>query len=172
MIHSAQRVAFRKLTLSVARFVFSLMSIGGLACVAYGAEWGAIVPTQSTIESVRGRYGEPTKRSTVKVDGYDTTEWVYEGDRAPGGLRRLVVSFGFLTPQGFRPEIVRTFRLYPLPGIFTQRTVVLGWGEPSGVGREGGEPALFYMEGLIVVFEADGWKVKEMIFTPPQPAAR
>ena len=158
--------------MSVVRFVVSLVLLAGLPGPAQGAEWGAIVPAQSTIESVRGRYGEPAKRSTVKVDGYDTTEWVYEGDRAPRGLRRLVVSFGFLTPQGFRPEIVRTFRLYPLPGIFTQRTVVIGWGEPSGVGREGGEPALFYLQGLIVVFEADGWRVKEMIFTPPQPAAR
>jgi hypothetical protein len=152
--------------------VLSLVLVAGLAGVAHGAEWGTIVPAQSTIESVRGRYGEPTKRSTLKVEGYDTTEWVYEGDRAPRGLRRLVVSFGFLTPQGFRPDLVRTFRLYPLPGMFTQRSIVVGWGEPSGVGREGGDPALFYMQGLIVVFEADGWKVKEMIFTPPQPAAR
>lgn len=142
-----------------------------VAGAAQAADWGAIVPAETTFDAVRARYGEPVRRSTEKVDGYDTTDWIYEGDRAPGGVRRLIVSFGLLTPQGYRPEIVRTFRLQPKPGIYNQRNVIVGWGEPSGIGREGGAPALFYAEGLIVVFEADGVQVKEMIFMPPQPTA-
>jgi hypothetical protein len=148
------------------------LAVAFMLLVAVGteaSEWGAIVPAESTLDTVRAQYGEPAKRSTQQVDGYDTTEWVYEGDRAPRGLRRLTVSFGLLTPQGYRPELVRTFRLEPVRGVFTQGTVVIGWGEPSAIGRQGDAPAILYDAGLIVVFEPDGWHVREMIFTPPQP---
>ena len=149
--------------------LLAVLLLGGMTSDASAADWGAIVPGETTLDAVRARWGEPSKRNPEKVDGYDTTNWIYEGERAPGGLRRLVISFGLLTPQGYRPEIVRTFRLQPKPGVFTQHSVVVGWGEPAGIGREGGEPAMIYDEGLIVVYESDGWQVKEMIFTPPQP---
>jgi hypothetical protein len=144
--------------------VVALVLVSG----AHAADWGSIVPGESTIETVRARYGEPAARKTEQVDGYDATEWVYEGDRAPRGLRRLTISFGLLTPGGFRPELVRVFRLEPVPGGFTQRTVRDGWGQPSATGQEGSWPAVRYDQGLIVVFERDGEQVREMIFTLPQ----
>lgn len=143
-----------------------------LVGVAHGAEWGTLVPGQSTIESVRAAYGEPTRRNSVKVEGYDTIEWVYEGERAPRGVRRLSVEFGLLMEGGYRPELVRLFRLEPMPGIFTQRAVLLGWGPPTRVGKDGETPVFFYQDGLIVLFDKQGWIAERMIFTPPQPAQR
>lgn len=139
-----------------------------LVGAADAADWGSIVPGETTMEAVRTRYGLPVSRRTEKVEGYDTTEWVYEGQRAPRGIQRLTVSFGLLTPRGFRPEVVRLFRLEPVRGVFTQRTVRDGWGQPSAAGREAGWPSLLYDSGLIVVFDRDGEVVREMIFTLPQ----
>jgi hypothetical protein len=139
-----------------------------LVCEVDAAEWGTIVPGDSTIETVRARYGLPTTRRNEKVDGYDTTTWVYEGPGAPRGLRRLTVSFGLLKPAGFRPEVVRVFRLEPAPGVFTRNIIRSAWGPPSATGQEGGWPAILYDQGLIVVFERDGEQVREMIFTLPQ----
>ncbi|MBI2206351.1 MAG: hypothetical protein HYU41_21160 [Candidatus Rokubacteria bacterium] len=136
---------------------------------ALAAEWGSIAPGKSTIESVRATYGQPTRQNTQKVDGYDTTEWLYEGDRAPRGLQRLAVDFGLLTPAGYRPDLVRTMRLDPVPGVFTRETVLLGWGKPHRVGKEGDAPLFFYQDGLVVFFDKDGWLASRLLFTPPQP---
>ena len=138
------------------------------ASAARAAEWDSIVPGQSTFNTVRERLGEPGSRKTEKVEGYDTTEWVYEGERAPRGIRRLTIAFGILLPQGFLPDTVRVFRLEPAPGVFTERTVLTGWGRPSAAGREGDFPSLMYQDGLIVIFERDGRNVRQMIFTVPQ----
>jgi hypothetical protein len=146
-----------------------LASSGG---VAIAAEWGTIAPGTTTLEAVRKRYGEPTRRSTQKVEGYDTTEWVYEGERAPRGIRRATVEFGLLTDSGFKPDIVRLLRLEPASGVFTRTTVLRGWGRPSRVGKEGDAPLFYYETGLIVLFDKDGWMARRMLFTPPQPPAR
>lgn len=147
------------------------LAIGALvvpAGPAAAAEWDTIAPGRSTAEQVRAQLGEPSKKTTQKVEGYDTTEWMYEGDRAPRGIRRLVVELGILTPQGFRPDTVRVLRLEPVPGVFNRRSVLVGWGEPTGVGNEGDQPTFFYKEGLIVVFEKEGWRAVRLIFMPPQ----
>ncbi|MBI1734128.1 MAG: hypothetical protein HYR51_03040 [Candidatus Rokubacteria bacterium] len=149
--------------------VVLLMSL--VAGAVHGAEWGAIVPGQTTQEAVRAQYGEPSKRATKKVDGYDTTEWLYEGTRAPGGVRRLAVDFGLLTPAGYRPEVVRVIRLDLAPGAFTRPLIERGWGIPNRVGKEGDTPLFFYDTGLIVLFDRDGWMVQTLVFTPPQPTA-
>lgn len=148
--------------------VLLALGVFALVCAVDAADWGAIVPGESTIETVRARYGEPTTRRSEKVEGYDTTDWIYEGPGAPRGLRRLTVSFGLLTPAGFRPDVVRVFRLEPVAGLFTDRIVRSAWGPPSATGQEGGWPAMLYDQGLIVVFEKDGEVVREMIFTLPQ----
>lgn len=142
-----------------------------LPVAAGAAEWGAIVPGQTTQEAVRAQYGEPSRRGALKVDGYDTTEWVYDGTRAPRGVRRLTVEFGLLTPAGYRPEIVRVLRLDPSPGVFTRALVERGWGAPNRVGKEGDTPLFFYEAGLLVLFDKDGWTAVSMVFTPPQPTA-
>ena len=137
---------------------------------AFAAEWGSIVPGTSTTESVRARFGQPTRQATQKVDGYDTTEWLYEGERAPRGLQRLVVDFGLLTGAGYRANVVRTMRLEPVPGVFTRDTVLIGWGTPQRAGKDGETPVFFYQDGLIVYFDKEGWVAARLLFTPPQPA--
>lgn len=137
---------------------------------ARAAEWGNIVPGTSTMDTVRGRYGGPTRTTTQKVDGYDTAQWVYEGAQAPAGMRRMVVDFGILLPSGYRPNVVRSFLLEPKAGVFTRNHIVNGWGEPTSVSRAGEPPPrFFYASGLLVSFDKDGWIAESMLFTPPQP---
>lgn len=133
------------------------------------AEWGTIDPGRSTMEAVRAQYGGPTRATTRKVEGYDAAQWVYEGAQAPAGIRRLTVDFGLLTPAGYRPALVRALTLEPKPGVFTRETVLTGWGEPSRVSAAGQPKSFFYESGLIVLFDAEGWQVESMLFTPPQP---
>jgi len=132
-------------------------------------QWGAMVPGESTMDAVRALRGQPTRTTTVKVDGYDTAQWVYERVQAPPGITRLTIYFGLRTPSGYRPEIVRSFKLEPRPGIFDRGLVLVGWGPPAGVGREGEVEFIFYKEGLFVYFAPqDDARVTSMVFTPPQ----
>jgi hypothetical protein len=152
----------------------ALAPVAALALVAGGAaaaEWGGIVPGMSTMETVRGRYGPPTRQATQKVEGYDTTQWVYEGAQAPVGFVRMTVDFGLLQDTRYRPDVVRAFTLEPKHNVFTRAAVLDGWGRPSGARRDGEIMSYFYDEGLIVYFDADGWAVRSMVFTPPQPSA-
>ncbi|MGH7645524.1 MAG: hypothetical protein ACREMR_08045, partial [Gemmatimonadales bacterium] len=64
------------------------------------------------------------------------------------------------------------FRLEPNPGVFTQDTIVKGWGRPDGIRKETGNDSFFYNEGLIVIFDRDAWSAVSMVFTPPQPGER
>lgn len=161
-----------------ARVAYPIMRIAvGIALVTgpvrpvAAAEWGTVVAGTSTKESVAARYGQPTKNTTQKLQGYDTTEWTYEGRQAPPGMRRLVIDFGLLTPSGYRPGVVRSFKLEPKPGVFTRDTILRGWGEPARVGREGNSEVFFFEEGLLVYFEPGGEDAKQMTFTLPQPPA-
>ena len=133
------------------------------------AEWGTIAAGTSTLAAVRAQYGEPSKVAKKKVENYDVTEWLYEGDKAPRGIRRLGIEFGLLTPAGFRPDVVRLFSLEPSPGVFLRSTIVAGWGEPEQAGRDGDTPVFIYESGLIVQFDREGWIAERMIFTPRQP---
>lgn len=135
---------------------------------APAAEWGTIIPGISTTDTVRARYGQPAKSRTQKVEGYDTTQWIYEGAGAPSGIVRLTVDFGLLTAAGYKKDVVRSFRLDPRPGIFNRKLVVDGWGPPAKVGREGELEVYLYEQGLLVYFDKEGEAVQAMIFTPPQ----
>jgi hypothetical protein len=149
-----------------------LLLVAGVAAAprrgAYGLEWGLIEPGLTTMEAVRARYGNATRMSTQKVDGYDSSQWVYEGERAPVGMDRMVIDFGLLTPEGYRPQVVRSLLLHPKPGTFNRRLIIQGWGEPTGVGEQSGAPAFMYEEGLFVSFDQNAWDVKTMLFTPKQ----
>ena len=138
------------------------------AVTAQAAEWGTIVPGESTLEAVRTRFGAPTRMVSQKVDGYDSPQWVYEGAQALRGFTRATFDFGILTPRGYRAEVVRAIRLEPRPGIFTRTTVLNGWGAPHRIGREKDADVFFYADGLLVFFGKDGWLAETMIFTPPQ----
>ena len=120
------------------------------------------------MDAVRARYGEPTQTSTQKIDEYNATQWVYEGAQAPVGMERMVVDFGLLTPQGYRPQIVRSVLLHPKPGTFTNTLVIQGWGMPTAVGVQSGYRAFLYEEGLFISFDDDGVEVRTMLFTPRQ----
>ena len=131
-------------------------------------QWGGIEPGESTMTSVRNLRGEPTRKATQKVDGYDTAEWIYEAAKAPPGLIRLIVDFGLMTPAGYRAELVRSFKLEPKRGAFDRDWIVTGWGAPAGVGKDGEVEFYFYKEGLFVYFDKDGIGVTSLVFTPPQ----
>lgn len=149
--------------------IIVVLFLGTLAPGAGAAEWGEIVPGTTTLEAVRERYGPPTRSQVQKVEGYDSTEWIYEGAQAPTGARKLSINLGLLTPSGFRKNVVRDFRLEPKPGVFRRLTVLAGWGVPDRVGRDGETEIFFYQEGLLVYFDRDGADAQLMVFTPPQP---
>lgn len=146
-------------------FVLGLVLMAGAASAA---EWQTIRPGESTQEAVRAQFGQATKVTSQKIEGYDTAQWLYEGAQAPRGIAKMTIDFGLLTPQGFKADVVRVMQVQPKPGMFTRATVLAGWGEPQGVRTDGGVPAVFYGSGLIVTFDKDGWMATLMIFTPPQ----
>lgn len=136
---------------------------------ATASEWGTIVPGTTTMDAVRAQYGGPTRTQAQKTDQYDTTTWTYEGAQAPVGLLRLVVDFGILHAGGYRRDVVRSFRLEPKPGIFHRRIVLAGWGAPDRVGKQGDAEVFYYADGLVVLFDKDGFQAQTLVFTPPQP---
>ena len=144
---------------------------GLLLATAIGAaeEWGGIEPGVTALEQVRARYGAPSRETRAKVDKYDTVHWVYEGDRSPAGFHRMTVDYGLVTPQGYKPTVVRVLRLEPKPKVFGRNTVLQGWGEPDGASRQGDQESLFYKIGLIVTFNKEGSDAVLLTFTPPQP---
>ena len=141
------------------------------AQAAAAAEWDNIRPGESTQATVRTQFGGPTKVVSQKIEGYDSVQWIYEGDQAPRGMKRTTVDFGLLTPQGYRADVVRMMHLEPRPGIFTRATVLAGWGEPDvAETAQDGTKRLLYRSGLWVDFDKEGWNAERMYFTPPQPA--
>ena len=156
---------------TLARLTVSLIAAALVldAGVAAAEQWGGIEPGESTMAVVKSLRGTPTRTAKQKVEGYDTEEWVYEDAKAPGGIRRLTVDFGLVTPAGYRPDLVRSLKLDPKPGAFDKDSITTGWGAPAGVGKEGEVEFFFYKEGLFVYFAKDGHAVATMTFTPPQP---
>jgi hypothetical protein len=136
---------------------------------ARAAEWGLITPGVSTTANVRERYGAPTRTEKKKVETYDTESWIYEGDRSPTGIARMTIEFGLLRDNRYRPEIVRVLQLEPHGATFNRGIVGNGWGLPDGGGKNGDEEFFVYKDGLLVYFNSDGWTVRLMLFTVPQP---
>jgi len=153
----------------VRRIALALLLVVALDGSAAAAEWGTIVPGTSSMDSVRAQYGGPTRTETQKLEGYDTTSWIYEGAQAPAGMSRMVVDFGLLQAGGYQRALVRSFRLEPHPGVFTRDTILTGWGAPTGFRKEGGTDSFYYADGLLVIFDKDAWSAVSMVFTPPQP---
>lgn len=140
-----------------------------LPVAACALGWGGIDPAETTIEQVRERYGAPSKETKQKVESYDTTTWTYEAGNTPAGIKRMVVDFGILKPDGFKPNLVRVFTLEPNPSIFAVQTVIDGWGLPTAAVEQGGYPTMLYEAGLLVVFDKQTLWVESMTFTVPQP---
>ena len=154
----------RKLCLA---FMAAALAIG-LTGTARASDWGGITPGVTTLEQVRERYGAPSKESKAKLENYDTTTWIYEGSKAPPGMSRLTVDIGWLGKDGYKPNVVRLFRLEPHPRIFPIQAVMDGWGIPSAAGGSGGRPTFFYEEGLVVIFDPQGLYAENMSFSLPQ----
>jgi hypothetical protein len=155
-----------------ARALLVGVAVAGLLAAPAGAraeEWGGIEPGVTTIEQVRARYGAPSKEARAKEQGHDTIQWVFEGPQAPGGIQRMTVDYGLLTPQGYRPTVVRAFRLEPKPKIFGKNTVAQAWGPPDAIGSQNDQETFFYKSGLIAIFNQDGTDSVVLTFTPPQP---
>lgn len=158
----------------IARALLAGLAVVGLLVAPAGAsaeEWGGIEPGVTTIDQVRAHYGAPSKETRAKVEGYDTIQWIFEATRAPGGVQRLTVDYGLLTPQGFKQTVVRAFRLEPKPKIFGKSTVAQAWGAPDGIGSQNGQEVFFYKSGLVVIFNKEGTDGVLLTFTPPQPDA-
>jgi hypothetical protein len=152
---------------ALAMALWSALALGGPRPAA-AEEWGGIEPGVTTIEQVRARYGAPSKETRAKVEGYETVQWVYEESRAPGGLQKMTVDYGLLTPQGYKQTVVRVLRLEPKPKIFGRNTVVQAWGVPDGI-NQGEQDSFFYRSGLVVTFDKSGEEAVLLNFTPPQP---
>jgi hypothetical protein len=133
------------------------------------AEWGTLVPGETTMAAVRARFGEPSSVARKKLDRYESAEWLYEGDRAPAGMIRMHVHFGILRAGKYLPNIVRTFGLEPKPGVFTRAQVTLAWGKPQKGGTQDGVPMLIHDEGLVVYYDKDIVNAVSMWFTVPRP---
>ena len=150
--------------------------LGAFALVLFGwislssaEEWGGITPGVSTPESVAGRYGNPSRELREKLEGYDTLQWVYEGNKAPVGMTRMLVDFGLLTPKGYEPKLVRSFLLEPRPGVFARQHILSGWGFPNKVGVQNEREIFLYSSGLVVYFGPNGETAVSMMFAIPQP---
>ncbi|PYM15741.1 MAG: hypothetical protein DMD81_14275 [Candidatus Rokuibacteriota bacterium] len=147
----------------------TLVCLAFVATVTEAADWGGIAPGTSTKDTVQKIFGAPSRTEQKKLEGYDVSDWVYEGPRAPGGVVRMTIEFGLLAGQNFKPDIVRVLRLDPAPGVFNRRAIIAGWGIPYAAGREEQTPEFYYEEGLLVLFDKQGWNVERLVFTPPQP---
>src|SRR5262245_38484538 len=141
----------------------------GPPLTTWASSWGGIEPGVTTTEQVRERFGAPSKETTQKVEGYDSTTMVYEGDKAPSGMNRMTIDVGVLKPDGYKANLVRVFVLEPKPLIFPLQAIIDGWGLPTAAGEQGGFPTMLYESGLIVVFEREGQFASTMTFIVPQP---
>ena len=148
---------------------FALALSLGVPSAVVAADWGGISPGSSTQETVRERYGAPSLETRQKLESYDTVRWVYEGARAPAGMKRMIVEFGLLAPSGYRANLVRSFTLEPKPRIFDYVMVVKGWGIPDRIAEREGRKVYFYQRGLLVYFDQSGDDTVSMVFSPPQP---
>jgi hypothetical protein len=137
--------------------------------VSSAEEWGGVTPGVSTQESVAGRYGSPSRELRQKLEGHDTTQWIYEDEKAPPGMIRMTVDFGLLSQKGYEPRAVRSFLLEPRPGVFFKRHILEGWGSPNRAGSQNERLVFVYQSGLVVFFGADGESVVSMLFAIPQP---
>jgi hypothetical protein len=133
--------------------------------------WGGLTPGISLRRDVEALYGKPSRERAVVEEGRTALEWTYAGERAPGGVERMVVSFGLLRGGAFEPDLVRAISVYPRPHVFSLRAITNGWGTPDGIGTEEatGRPSLHYRtRGLLIVLDRTGSWAELLLFAPPQ----
>ncbi len=87
----------------------------------------------------------------------------------------MVVSFGLVRPEGFRPDLLRSVTIYPRPRVFSLQAVVNGWGVPDAIGtdEQSGRPAMRYdTKGLLIILDPSGAWAEIMLFAPAPPVAK
>jgi hypothetical protein len=140
-----------------------------------GAEsWGGLTPGETTRAGVETLFGRPSRERTLVEEGRTVAEWTYAAERAPRGMERMVVSFGYLVGVRFAPDVVRAVTLYPKPHVFSLRTITNGWGAPDAIGTEEatGRPAFQYRNrGLLIILDKTGSWAEFMLFGPRQAGA-
>lgn len=140
------------------------------ALPAAAADWDRLVPATTTQPQVRERFGAPTRTEVVKLSGFDTDRWTYDGTQAPPGVVRLVLEFGLKDDRGYRRDVLRAFRMEPRRGVFHKGILTTGWGDPDRVGREGGREVFVWASGLVAYFDTpDDLDPSLLLFGVPQP---
>jgi hypothetical protein len=145
-----------------------------LASTAGAESWGGLTPGQSGRADVERLFGRPSRERTLVEEGRTVSEWTYAAERAPQGMERMVISFGFLVKERFAPDVVRAVALYPKPRVFTFRAITNGWGMPEAIGTEEatGRPSFHYRnEGLLIILDKTGSWAELMLFGPRQADA-
>jgi hypothetical protein len=145
-----------------------------LASMADAESWGGLTPGQSGRADVERIFGRPSRERTLVEEGRTVSEWTYAAERAPQGMERMVISFGFLVKDRFAPDVVRAVALYPKPRVFTFRAITNGWGMPEAIGTEEatGRPSFHYRnEGLLIILDKTGSWAELMLFGPRQADA-
>ena len=147
-----------------------LLALAMVAVPAAASDWGGHRARRHHVDPVRESAWQPSKETRPRIEGYDTLQWVYEGDRAPAGIARMTVDFGFLTAGGYKPNLVRLLTLEPKPFRFGKNTVIQGWGVPDAIAdNKDGTSTLIWKDGLLVHFDKEGKDSMSMIFSGPQP---
>jgi hypothetical protein len=142
---------------------------------AAAESFGGIVPGETTRGAVEAQYGPPTSLRTVVEEGRAVPEWTYAGRKAPAGLERMVLSFGFILSDGFSADVVRAVTIYPRPRVFTVQAIAGGWGTPDAIGTEEqtGRSVLRYAaRGLLIILHPNGNWAEMMVFAPTPPAPK
>jgi hypothetical protein len=148
----------------------AVLAAGGELCAE---SWGGLTPGETRRAAVEDLFGRPSRERSLVEEGQTVTEWTYAGERAPKGLERMVLSFGFAAGGRFVPDIVRSVVLYPKPHVFSLRSISNGWGSPDAIGTEEstGRPSFHYRTlGLFIIFDKTGSWAELMLFAPRQPA--
>jgi hypothetical protein len=162
--------AWRRAAASL-RLALALGMLGAASDV--GAEsWGGLTPGETARAGVETLFGRPSRERTLVEEGRTVSEWTYAAERAPRGLERMVVSFGFLVGGRFAPDVVRAVTLYPKPRVFSLRTITSGWGTPDAIGTEEatGRPSFQYrIRGLLIILDKTGSWAELLLFAPSQP---
>ncbi len=133
--------------------------------------WGGLTPGETTRAGVETLFGRPSRERLLVEEGRTVSEWTYAAERAPRGMDRMAISFGYMVGGRFAPDVVRSVTLYPHPRVFSLRTITNGWGAPDAIGTEEatGRPSFQYRtRGLLIILDKAGNWAELMLFAPRQ----
>jgi hypothetical protein len=151
-----------------------LLGVLALASGAGAESWGGLTPGETTRAGVERLFGPPSRERTLVEEGRTVNEWTFAAERAPQGMERMVIAFGYLVGGRFTPDVVRAVTLYPKPRVFSIRAITNGWGTPDAIGTEEstGRPSFHYRTlGLFIILDKTGEWAELLLFAPRQAGA-